>query len=144
MKKNILIALLALMAVALNSNAQNNTYNMVIEMANGTKITIGPNDVKDISFNNGELVISGEDINTLNQINKLHNRIDSLGATFKAEMNMAVAKLEDEFPQKLAENHSLIEELTIGILFRNFKRLLIDYLQDDEVKNVLKAVIAGN
>ena len=65
MKKNILIALFALLAVALNGNAQNNTYNMVIEMANGTKITIGPNDVKNISFNNGELVMTGEDINSL-------------------------------------------------------------------------------
>ena len=65
MKKNILIALFALLAVALNSNAQNNTYNMIIEMANGTKITIGPNDVKNISFNNGELVMTGEDINSL-------------------------------------------------------------------------------
>jgi len=50
MKKNILIALFALLAVALNGNAQNNTYNMVIEMVNGSKITIGPNDVKNISF----------------------------------------------------------------------------------------------
>ena len=79
MKKNFLIALFALMAVALNSNAQNNTYNMVIEMANGTKITIGPNDVKNISFNNGELVISGESINTLAEEQKhLQNRIDSI------------------------------------------------------------------
>jgi len=79
MKKNILIALVALLAVALNGNAQNNTYNMVIEMANGTKITIGPNDVKNISFNNGELVMTGEDINTLvEQQNKTQERVDSL------------------------------------------------------------------
>lgn len=79
MKKNFLIALVALLAVALNGNAQNNTYNMVIEMANGTKITIGPNDVKNISFNNGELVMTGEDINTLvEQQNKTQARIDSL------------------------------------------------------------------
>lgn len=65
MKKNLLMALVALMAFALSGNAQNNTYNMVIEMANGTKITIGPNDVKNISFNDGELVMTGEDINTL-------------------------------------------------------------------------------
>lgn len=79
MKKNFLIALVALLAVALNGNAQNNTYNMVIEMANGTKITIGPNDVKNISFNNGELVMTGEDINTLvEQQNKTQERVDSL------------------------------------------------------------------
>lgn len=81
MKKNILIALIALLAVALNGHAQNNTYNMVIEMVNGTKITIGPNDVKNISFNDGELVISGENINTLvEEHQRLWNSIDSLGA----------------------------------------------------------------
>lgn len=79
MKKNILIALVALLAIALNGNAQNNTYNMVIEMANGTKITIGPNDVRNISFNDGELVMTGEDINTLvEQQSKTEERIDSL------------------------------------------------------------------
>lgn len=79
MKKNILIALLALMAVVLNGNAQNNTYNMVIEMANGTKINIGPNEVKNISFNNGVLVMTGEDMsNFVDQQTKMNNRIDSL------------------------------------------------------------------
>lgn len=94
MKKNILIALFALLAVALNSNAQNNTYNMVIEMANGTKITIGPNDVKNISFNNGELVITGENINTLvEQQSKADERIDSLATTNQAQLNALWAHL---------------------------------------------------
>lgn len=94
MKKNILIALFALLAVALNGNAQNNTYNMVIEMANGTKITIGPNDVKNISFNNGELVMTGEDINSLvEQQNKADMRIDSLAEANKQNYNQLLAML---------------------------------------------------
>ena len=94
MKKNILIALFALLAVALNSNAQNNTYNMIIEMANGTKITIGPNDVKNISFNNGELVMTGEDINSLvEQQSKTDERIDSLATTNKAQLDALWAHL---------------------------------------------------
>ena len=94
MKKNIFIVLFALLAVALNGNAQNNTYNMVIEMANGTKITIGPNDVKNISFNNGELVMTGEDINTLvEQQSKADMRIDSLSMTNKDELDMLWANL---------------------------------------------------
>ena len=79
MKKNILVALFALMAVALNGNAQNNTYNMVIEMANGTKINIGPNDVKNISFNNGQLVMTGEDINSLvERQEKMQKQLDEM------------------------------------------------------------------
>ena len=32
----------------LTVKAQNNTYNMVLEMTNGTKINIGPNEIKSI------------------------------------------------------------------------------------------------
>lgn len=99
MKKNILIALFALLAVALNGNAQNNTYNMVIEMVNGSKITIGPNDVKNISFNNGELVITGENINTLvEQQSKADERIESLAKTvdgLSAQLADALKQVQD-------------------------------------------------
>ena len=89
MKKNKLIALFALLMVALNSNAQNNTYNMVIEMANGTKITIGPNEVRNISFNNGEMVMTGEDISSLiAQQQELKERIGYLQAMI--ENNLAL------------------------------------------------------
>lgn len=55
--------------VAVSTWAQSNSYNMVIEMANGTKINIGPNDVKNIYFNDGQLVISGETIEQIAQAN---------------------------------------------------------------------------
>lgn len=46
------------------AQAQENTYNMVIEMTNGTKITIGPNDIRSLTFNNGELTVTGGDLQT--------------------------------------------------------------------------------
>jgi hypothetical protein len=54
--------LFILMLFAANVYAQENTYNMVIEMANGSKITIGPNEVKNITFNDGQITVSGQSI----------------------------------------------------------------------------------
>lgn len=107
MKKNLLMALVALMAFALSGNAQNNTYNMVIEMANGTKITIGPNDVKNISFNDGELVMTGEDINTLvERQTKTEARvraIEAQGDEIAMRMQEYRAVLENEIDHLKAE-----------------------------------------
>lgn len=59
MKKFYLYATLALAMCATNVLAQSNDYKMVIETTNGTTITLGQNDVKSISFNDGQLVVSG-------------------------------------------------------------------------------------
>lgn len=120
MKKNILIALFALLAVALNGNAQNNTYNMVIEMVNGSKITIGPNDVKNISFNNGELVITGENINTLvEQQSKADERIESLAKTvdgLSAQLADALKQVQDYFNRVYSKDQvdALLKDVQSG------------------------------
>ena len=65
MKKHLLLSLIAAFMVVLGASAQGNSYNMVIEMANGTKINIGPNDIKNISFIDGNLTVSGESIDDI-------------------------------------------------------------------------------
>ena len=81
MKKLFLLSLLAMLT--LTASAQTNTYSMVIEMQNGTKLTIGPNEVKNVSFKNGELTVSGETIETLvsNAVNEAKEYTDQLAAT---------------------------------------------------------------
>ena len=66
MRKNFIMSLFAMLLTVITLSAQNNTYTMVIEMQNGTKVNIGPNEVKNISFNNGQVVFSG---NTIAEIN---------------------------------------------------------------------------
>lgn len=58
MKKQFLLSLIAAFVMALSANAQGNTYNMKVKMADGTEITIGPNDIENISFNEA-VVVSG-------------------------------------------------------------------------------------
>ncbi|MBQ8486573.1 MAG: hypothetical protein IJ533_02860 [Prevotella sp.] len=62
MKKQLLLSLVAAFMMALGISAQNNSYSMVIEMTDGTKVTIGPNDIKNMTFTDGQLTVSGESI----------------------------------------------------------------------------------
>ena len=70
--------LLACAVWSMGAMAQENSYNMVIEMTNGTKITIGPNDVRSLTFNNGELVVTGENLQQWMQ--DVQNQMDATRA----------------------------------------------------------------
>ena len=59
--KKLLLMLLMPLAV-LTARAQSNDYNMVIELNNGTTITLGANDVRNLTFNGDALSISGNTI----------------------------------------------------------------------------------
>lgn len=91
MKKLFLLSLLAMLT--LTASAQTNTYSMVIETQNGTKLTIGPNEVKNVSFKNGELTVSGETIETLvsNAVNEAKEYTDQAAANLKGYIDLAVA-----------------------------------------------------
>lgn len=66
MKKNYILSLIAALMMVLGANAQgSNTYNMVIKMADGTSITIGPNEIDNIAFNDGAVVVEGAKIDDL-------------------------------------------------------------------------------
>lgn len=74
--KRIFLSLATALITILGISAQN-TYNMVIEMNNGTKINIGPNDIKNISFVDGDLTISGESIDEIKkEIADLKQKLD--------------------------------------------------------------------
>ena len=76
-------------------------------MANGTKITINPNDIKDISFNNGELIISGEEVNSLVEQQKLiYDRITALET-----MIQDTRCLSEDAKYMIGEQQEQIEEL---------------------------------
>ena len=65
MKKFYFLSLIAAFITVLGASAQSNSYNMVIEMTDGTKINIGPNDVKNITFAEGKLAVGGESIDDI-------------------------------------------------------------------------------
>ena len=109
MKRKYFFTLMMMLAAALGVNAQENTYNMVIEMNNGTKITIGPNDVKDVSFNNGQLVISGPTIQQF--ISHTQMQVDSLGNEQLKSYALLRDLLQENSDRSKAEIYSLAYEL---------------------------------
>lgn len=69
MKKNYIISILFAFFACFTVNAQEQKeYNMVITLQNGTTITLGHNDIKNISFNDGEISISGNVVNTIDSL----------------------------------------------------------------------------
>ena len=67
MKKNFLLAMVVMLMTAVSSFAQKE-YNMVITLSNGTTVTLGHNDIKEITFNDGKVAISGNMVNTIDSL----------------------------------------------------------------------------
>ena len=67
MNKNFLLSLFTLLLISLCSFAQKE-YNMVITLNNGTTVTLGHNDIKNITFNDGEVSITGNMVNTIDSL----------------------------------------------------------------------------
>lgn len=100
--KKITMWAIGLFIAAAPAVAQNNTFNMVITMANGTTITIGPNEVKNITFNEGQVVVSGENLDKIVALaGKSNERIDSLGVVTDALRDLSIDGMES-----LKKNHA--------------------------------------
>ena len=109
MKRNILLAIVAVVVSAVSSFAQKE-YNMVITLNNGTTITLGHNDIKNITFNDGEISISGDVMTTIeelqNQDDELMRRIDEVFG----EVNERLNEVEDRIDERLNEVEDRIDE----------------------------------
>lgn len=79
MKKFFILSLIATFVSVLSVSAQDNTYSMIIKMANGTTFTIGPNEVDSLWFNDGQVTVAGTNIMDLvNSIAQLKYESDNL------------------------------------------------------------------
>ena len=75
MKKNILLVMVMMLMTAANALPQKE-YNMVITLNNGTTVTLGHNDIKEITFNDGEVAISGNMVNTIDSLAGVTKSLD--------------------------------------------------------------------
>ena len=105
MKKFILASAFALMATPALFAQTSNTYSMQIELKNGTKITLGPNDLKNISFVDGAIKIEG------NTIEDLRMAIEKAEANTK---NMVAEQRYDlnDLKKEAAELQAMIDYLS--------------------------------
>lgn len=75
MKKNFLLAMVVMLMTAVSSFAQKE-YNMVITLSNGTTVTLGHNDIKEITFNDGDVAISGNMVNTIDSLAQVSQNLE--------------------------------------------------------------------
>lgn len=129
MKKNFLLAMVVMLMTAVSSFAQKE-YNMVITLSNGTTVTLGHNDIKEITFNDGEVAISGNMVNTIDSLaqvsknleqrtkeveamsmgmyHELLNRTEMLNQQVEAKMDVTNARIE-ELKSTLKNNIAVAE-----------------------------------
>lgn len=140
MKRFFLLSLVAAFVSLMSVSAQDNTYSMIIKLANGTTLTIGPNEVDSISFNDGEITVSGSTISDLvNEIKKAQAesqmRIDSLSNV----LMMHYATIEDimqalaNIPIPDLSNYPTKAELT-DLLYKYATKEDLQYEQDTRAK----------
>ena len=117
MKRITLLTLfVALMSFA--TQAQENTYNMVIEMTDGTKITVSPDDISTLTFNNGELTVTGlelgeliETLATKEDLEHLRQEMYAFVDNFRYEDSQFFEPLADFFDKSYWDREDIGEAL---------------------------------
>ncbi len=104
----------------LTARAQSNDYNMVIELNNGTTITLGANDVRNLTFNGDALSISGNTIEDI--IAALATKADKSELSTKADKS-EIERLEAMISQLQEDLHlTPPKEYTVnGVSFKMVK-----------------------
>ena len=117
MKKNFLLAMVVMLMTAVSSFAQKE-YNMVITLSNGTTVTLGHNDIKEITFNDGEVAISGNMVNTIDSLAQVSQYLEQRTKEVEArsmEMSYDILNrtemLNQQVEAKMDVTNARIEEL---------------------------------
>lgn len=107
MKKNILLAIVALMT-SVCTFAQKE-YNMVITLNNGTTVTLGHNDIKEITFNDGKVSISGNMINTIDSLAGVTTTLDQKIMNVATATDDVINRLATAIDEKLKLHEQYID-----------------------------------
>lgn len=107
MKKNILLAIVALMT-SVCTFAQKE-YNMVITLNNGTTVTLGHNDIKEITFNDGNVSISGNMINTIDSLAGVTTTLDQKIMNVATATDDVINRLATAIDEKLKLHEQFID-----------------------------------
>lgn len=96
MKKFFSFTLISLFFAATTALAQSEQkeYNMVITLQNGTTVTLGHNDIRDITFNNGEISISGNVVETIAKIASTADSLANISRDSQYQLEEALARMD--------------------------------------------------
>lgn len=137
MKKNFLLVMVVMLMTAVSSFAQKE-YNMVITLSNGTTVTLGHNDIKEITFNDGEVAISGNMVNTIDSLAQVSQYLEQRTKEVEArsmEMSHMLLNRTEELNQQVDYNMA-----NTGAALQDTNNLV--KVQSEEI-NILKERIAA-
>lgn len=116
MKKNFLLTMVVMLMTAVSSFAQKE-YNMVITLSNGTTVTLGHNDIKEITFNDGEVAISGNMVNTIDSLAQVSQYLEQRTKEVEARsMDMShmllnrTEELNQQVEEKMANTKAALQD----------------------------------
>lgn len=94
------IAVAALVPATIFAQDGDKEYNMVITLQNGTTVTLGHNDIKNITFNGEEIAIDGNIVNTIsqnsNEIEQIYMQLEEAKNMISQVLNTSNDGLSDE------------------------------------------------
>ena len=139
MKKNFLLAMVVMLMTAVSSFAQKE-YNMVITLSNGTTVTLGHNDIKEITFNDGDVAISGNMVNTIDSLAQVSQNLEyQIRAVEERSMKMSydLFNRTEELYKQIAETDTKVANTEAAL--QNTYNLVKE--QSDKI-NILNEKIA--
>lgn len=118
MKKFLSFTLISLFFAATTAFAQSEQkeYNMVITLQNGTTVTLGHNDIRDITFNNGEISISGNVVETIAKIASTADSLANISRDSQYQLEEALARMDymmymnEEAQKNIADLEAAMDE----------------------------------
>lgn len=133
MNKRYFTALIAMFLMAVSAIAQSNTYNMVLTLKDGTVITIGPNDLKQLDFVEGNITASGTNITDLmKQMQALQTSLVAM----QNEVAAAVAQIKNNKAELKADISNLAKSVAsqIEVLQDNMTEEVNNKIQENKAE----------
>lgn len=118
MRKNILTTVIALAFTSLTAFAQTEKeYSMIVTLQNGTTITLGHNDIKNITFTGDSIAASGNIVSSIEKLQK-DMKVTADSITSNTVMPLAIEVAENSIKiqkheESLAEVSARVKELEV-------------------------------
>lgn len=119
--------MIVMLMASISSFAQKE-YNMVITLSNGTTVTLGHNDIKEITFNDGKVSISGNMVNTIDSLAKVTSGMDEVIYGNVSNSIDSLAKVTSNIEENMVYDRKQLEDVYAACKSRiNENAVAIDY-----------------
>lgn len=148
MKKRFFLSLIAAIVITLSASAQNNnSYSMILTLANGTTVAIGPNELLNIAFNNGEVNFSGESIESLMKVIEANKEYIDKNSYEIEELEKKTYDLEYQLNARIKDLEAQIDNIVVhgggsgdGVSEEALRNILADYAKIVDLAELQKAI----